>query len=71
MCECETCIEFSKLLKPCMYYKYLIKQTFYPVKVVIFLTDRDASAKNDFSCVILSKSEVNQLVVFVQAFMQR
>ncbi|KAL4111819.1 hypothetical protein QTP88_015704 [Uroleucon formosanum] len=49
MCECETCIEFSKLLKPY----------------------RDASAKNDFSCVILSKSEVNQLVVFVQAFMQR
>jgi len=44
---------------------------FYPVKFVIFLTDRDASAKNDFSCVILSKSEVNQLVVFVQAFMQR
>lgn len=44
---------------------------FYLVKVVVFLTDRDASAKNDFSCVILSKSEVNQLVVFVQAFMQR
>jgi len=44
---------------------------FYPVKIVISLTDRDASAKNDFSCVILSKSEVNQLVVFVQAFMQR
>lgn len=44
---------------------------FYPVKIYNFLTDRDASAKNDFSCVILSKSEVNQLVIFVQAFMQR
>jgi len=48
-----------------------LKIYFYLVKIVIFLTDRDASAKNDFSCVILSKSEVNQLVVFVQAFMQR
>lgn len=36
-----------------------------------FFADRDASVKHDFNCVILSKSEVNQLVVFVQAFMQR
>jgi len=37
----------------------------------ICFTDKDASAKHDYNSVILAKSEVNQLIVFVQAFMQR
>ncbi|XP_050545386.1 ubiquitin carboxyl-terminal hydrolase 34 [Daktulosphaira vitifoliae] len=32
---------------------------------------KDSSEKHDSSCVILPKSEVNQLIIFVQAFMQR
>jgi hypothetical protein len=39
--------------------------------IIINISSADAGAKKDFTCVILSKSEVNQLVVFVQAFMQR
>lgn len=68
MCECETCTEFSKLLKPCKFIKYQLNYIFI---LLLLFTDRDASAKHDFSCVILAKSEVNQLIVFVQAFMQR
>lgn len=37
----------------------------------IIISSSDAGAKKDFTSVILSKSEVNQFVVFVQAFMQR
>lgn len=69
MCECETCLEFSKLLKPCKYMKYFLNYVHY--FILFFVTDRDAGEKNDFNCVILSKSDINQLVVFVQAFMQR
>jgi len=39
--------------------------------LIFFFADRDASTKHDFNYVILTKSEVNQLIVFVQAFMQR
>lgn len=70
MCECETCTEFSKLLKPCKYMRYFFRYG-HLFNYYLISTDRDASAKNDFSCVILSKSEVNQLIVFVQAYMQR
>jgi len=69
MCECETCIEFSKLLKPCKYMK--INKIFVLYYIKVCVSDKDASAKHDYSSVILSKSEVNQLIVFVQAFMQR
>lgn len=37
----------------------------------IIISSSDAGAKKDFTSVILSKAEVNQFVVFVQAFMQR
>lgn len=72
MCDCDTCIEFLKLLKPCKCTKYVLRRTcpFLTVCTLRF-ADRDFGTKHDFNCVVLSKSDVNQFIVFVQAFMQR